>query len=58
MIRKLKSGEYRLYSRKVDPKLSERARPAGDHSHKSVGKPNAFAVLLVFGLQKAKEQKE
>lgn len=24
MIRKLKSGEYRLYSRKVDPKTHER----------------------------------
>jgi len=24
MIRKLKSGEYRLYSRKVDPKTSRR----------------------------------
>lgn len=24
MIRKLKSGEYRLYSRKVDPKSSRR----------------------------------
>ncbi len=25
MIRKLKSGEYRLYSRKVDPKTNERS---------------------------------
>jgi hypothetical protein len=41
----------------VSPKLSERARPAGDHSRKSVEKANACAVLLVFGLQKAKKQK-
>ena len=27
MIRKLKSGEYRLYSRKVDPKTGKRRTP-------------------------------
>jgi hypothetical protein len=43
--------------RQVSLKLSEHARPAGDHSRKSVEKANAFAVLLVFGLQKAKKEK-
>ena len=27
MIRKLKSGEYRLYSRKADPKTGKRREP-------------------------------
>jgi hypothetical protein len=43
MIRKLKSGEYRLYSRKVDPKTGKRrnlgtfpTRDAAEHHERAV----------------------
>jgi len=43
MIRKLKSGQYRLYSRKVDPKTGKRrnlgtfgSREAAEHHERAV----------------------
>jgi len=39
MIRKLKSGEYRLYSRKVDPKTGKRRNLGTFKSRAAAEKP-------------------
>ena len=41
MIRKLKSGKYRLYSRKKDPKTGKR-RNLGTFKTKAAAKKNPF----------------
>jgi hypothetical protein len=38
MIRKLKSGDYRLYSRKVDPKTGKRRNLGTFHSREAAEK--------------------
>lgn len=43
MIRKLKSGEYRLYSRKTDPKTGKR-RNLGTFSSKEAAKKHEGEV--------------
>ena len=43
MIRKLKSGEYRLYSRKVDPKTSRR-RNLGTFKTRSAAEKHERAI--------------
>ena len=43
MIRKLKSGEYRLYSRKVDPKTQKR-RNLGMFGSKAAAEKHERAV--------------
>ena len=43
MIRKLKSGEYRLYSRKVDPKTGKR-RNLGTFKSRSAAEKHEKAV--------------
>lgn len=43
MIRKLKSGEYRLYSRKVDPKTGKR-RNLGTFSTRAQAEKHEQAV--------------
>jgi hypothetical protein len=43
MIRKLKSGEYRLYSRKVDPKTHKR-RNLGTFKSRSAAEKHEKAV--------------
>jgi hypothetical protein len=43
MIRKLKSGEYRLYSRKVDPKTGQR-RILGTFSTRAAAEKHERAV--------------
>ena len=57
MIRKLKSGQYRLYSRKVDPKTGKRRnlaqlqrqpndRRPGRHSEHERPAPETTTILL------------
>lgn len=43
MIRKLKSGEYRLYSRKIDPKTGKR-RNLGTFRTREAAAPHERAV--------------
>ncbi len=43
MIRKLKSGEYRLYSRKVDPRTGRR-RNLGTFSSRAAAEKHEHAV--------------
>jgi hypothetical protein len=43
MIRKLKSGKYRLYSRKKDPRMGKR-RNLGTFSSKAAAKKHERAV--------------
>jgi hypothetical protein len=43
MIRKLKSGEYRLYSRKIDPKTGKR-RNLGTFSTRTAAEKHERAV--------------
>jgi hypothetical protein len=43
MIRKLKSGEFRLYSRKIDPKTGKR-RNLGTFSTRSAAEKHERAV--------------
>jgi hypothetical protein len=43
MIRKLKSGEYRLYSRKVDPRTGRR-RNLGTFSNRAAAEKHERAV--------------
>ena len=43
MIRKLRSGEYRLYSRKVDPKTRKR-RNLGTFSTRAAAEKHEHAV--------------
>jgi hypothetical protein len=43
MIRKLKSGEYRLYSRKIDPKTGKR-RNLGTFQSKEAAEKHERAV--------------
>ena len=43
MIRKLKSGEYRLYSRKADPKMGKR-RNLGTFSSRSAAEKHEREV--------------
>jgi hypothetical protein len=43
MIRKLKSGQYRLYSRKVDPKTGRR-RNLGTFSNRAAAEKHERAV--------------
>ncbi len=43
MIRKLKSGEYRLYSRKIDPKTGHR-RNLGTFGSRSAAEQHERAV--------------
>jgi hypothetical protein len=43
MIRKLKSGEYRLYSRKIDPKTGKR-RNLGTFGTKAAAEKHGRAV--------------
>ena len=45
MIRKLKSGEYRLYSRKEDPKTGKR-RNLGTFTTREAAKEHERAVQL------------
>ena len=48
MIRKLKSGKYRLYSRKKDPKTGKR-RNLGTFNTKAVAKKHERAVQYIKG---------
>jgi len=48
MIRKLKSGKYRLYSRKKDPKTGKR-RNLGTFNTKAVAKKHERAVQYFKG---------
>jgi hypothetical protein len=41
MIRKLKSGEYRLYSRKVDPRTGKRRNLGTFRTRAAAGSTNA-----------------
>jgi len=43
MIRKLKTGEYRLYSRKVDPRIGRR-RNLGTFSNRAAAEKHERAV--------------
>ena len=46
MIRKLKSGEYRLYSRKVDPKTGKRKNLGTFETREGAGKARARGTIL------------
>ena len=48
MIRKLKSGKYRLYSKKKDPKTGKR-RNLGTFSSRSAAKQHERAVQFFKG---------
>jgi hypothetical protein len=52
MIRKLSSGDYRLYSRKVDPKTGKR-RNLGTFKTRAAAEKHERAVHISSGMAKA-----
>ena len=53
MIRKLKSGEYRLYSRKTDPKTGKRKNPVMKAMADPLKKQDIEDLAAWFSTQKS-----